>query len=285
MNELLAAELAAHTGAIHAIEPIGGGCIAHASRLETASGTYFLKWGGAEIAQTFPAEAAGLAVLHDANTALRIPQVVAVSATAPGFLLMEWIAQGTRPAGFDAVLGEDLAALHRETAEGYGFSTDNFIGRTPQLNTRQPTWPAFFQRCRLAPQVALARSNGLWQRAWDQPLASLYKELPNLLPETPPASLLHGDLWGGNYMVSDKGEPVLFDPACYYGDRETDLAMTTLFGGFSSTFYEAYAAAWPLEAAHMDRRPVYNLYHQINHLNLFGSGYASGIAAVLGHYA
>ncbi|MEM8484513.1 MAG: fructosamine kinase family protein [Bacteroidota bacterium] len=285
MNEVLAQKLAPYLGYITSIVPVGGGCIANASRIETALGPYFLKWGNGEVVLTFEPEAAGLAVLAAADTALRIPQVVASSGTNPGFLLMEWIVQGAKSPGFDVSFGEALAALHRQSASSYGFTIDNFIGRTPQQNTWHTEWPAFFQACRLAPQVALARKNRLWQPAWDGPLESLYKKLPNLLPKAPPASLLHGDLWGGNYMVSDAGAPVLFDPACYYGDRETDLAMTTLFGGFSNTFYDAYAAAWPMEAGFMERRPVYNLYHQINHLNLFGGGYAGGISAVLRSYA
>ncbi len=283
-HEALIQQLVPFTGAVASISAIGGGCIAQASRLEAANGTFFLKWGDGAVARTFAPEAAGLQALRNTNT-LTVPHVIASSSASPGFLLTEWIAQGKRSAGFDEALGAGLAQLHQSTVSLYGFAIDNFIGRTPQLNTWDDSWPVFFQQYRLAPQVALARQHGRWQSGWDKALDALYNKLPDLLPAKPPASLLHGDLWGGNYMVSVEGEPVLFDPACYYGDRETDLAMTTLFGGFNAAFYDAYAAAWPLETGYLERRPIYNLYHQINHLNLFGGSYAHGIAAVLERYA
>lgn len=283
MHEALIQQLVPFTGAVTSISAIGGGCIAQASRLEAVNGTFFLKWGDGDVAKTFAPEAAGLQALRETNT-LKVPHLIASSSAVPGFLLTEWITQGKRPPGLDEALGEGLAQLHQSTAQRYGFAIDNFIGRTPQHNTWHDTWPAFFHERRLAPQVALARRQGRWSSDWDTYLDGLYKKLPDLLPATPPASLLHGDLWGGNYMVSAVGEPVLFDPACYYGDRETDLAMTTLFGGFNTVFYDAYAATWPLDAGYQERRPIYNLYHQINHLNLFGASYASGIVAVLRHF-
>ncbi len=264
--------------------PVGGGCIAHAARLDTDGGAFFLKYGRGEVARTFAAEAAGLRALREAGSPLVVPEVVAVEAEAgnrPGFLLMQWIETGRRGVGFWEDFGRDLAALHRRTAGRYGFDGDNFIGRAPQRNRWADAWPTFFRACRLAPQVATARKQGRWQRAWDAPLDALYRRLDDLLPPHPPASLLHGDLWSGNVLATRAGRAALVDPAAYYGHREADLAMTELFGGFAPAFYAAYRAAWPLETGYAERREVYNLYHLLNHLNLFGGGYAEAVASIL----
>jgi fructosamine-3-kinase len=265
-------------------QSVGGGCIAHATRIEVDGASYFLKYGRGDVARTFPAEAAGLEALRGAEHPLAVPDVLAVEPETDarsGFLLMDWIAQGSKGEDFWDHFGEGLAALHRHTAERYGFDRDNFIGSTPQENDWVDTWPAFFRARRLAPQVTLARQRGRWQERWDASLDALYNRLDELLPHDPPASILHGDLWGGNYLVTDDGRAALIDPAAYYGHREADLAMTELFGGYQSHFYEAYRAAWPLEPSYTERRAVYNLYHLLNHLNLFGSGYAGQVASVL----
>ncbi|GAB5519916.1 MAG: hypothetical protein RhofKO_21670 [Rhodothermales bacterium] len=203
-------------------------------------------------------------------------------------LVLDWVEVERSTPRSEAQLGEGLAELHRRsTAHGvaYGFASDNFIGATPQRNTFTTSWPAFFHAHRLAPQVALAHQNGYWQPQWTARLERLYSRLGDILPAQPPPSLLHGDLWSGNVLHSRTGPPVLIDPAVYHGDREADLAMTRLFGGLGRAFYEAYEATWPLEARAAERVDLYNLYHLLNHLNLFGNGYAGIVERMLGQIA
>jgi fructosamine-3-kinase len=265
-------------------EPLGGGCIAHACRVSTERRSYFLKWGGEEVARTFAPEALGLRALRRAESPLEVPEVLAVEASTPGgpgFLLASWVEAGRPGKDFWERFGTGLAALHRHAEERYGFASDNFIGRLPQRNTWASSWPGFFRGSRLEPQVALARENNAWRRSWDAPMERLLARLPDLLPSAPPPSVLHGDLWRGNFLPTASGTAALIDPAVYYGHRETDLAMTELFGGFDARFYDAYKAAWPLEPGYAERRVVYNLYHLINHLNHFGQGYAGQVEAGL----
>lgn len=273
-------------GAFTDVTTVGGGCIANACRVETDAGTAcFLKWGAPGVARTFPGEAAGLKALRAADPSLIIPDVIAIEETegdAPGFLLMEWIETGSKSEDFWTVFGEGLAAVHRSATDGrYGFDRDNHIGRLPQENGWMERWPAFFRKRRLEPQVRIARERGRWQKSWNASLEELYDRLPDLLPARPEASLLHGDLWSGNFMADADGRPVLIDPAAYHGHREADLAMTELFGGFAPPFYDAYRAAWPLAPGCDERRAVYNLYHLINHLNHFGGSYARQVASTL----
>ncbi len=275
-------------GTIRTCAPVGGGCIARTCRVETGAEAYFLKWERSDVARTFPAEAAGLEALRAAAGPLVVPEVIAAQGEtpgAPGFLLMRWIPSGRRRKGFWTTFGEGLATLHRHTtdrtADRYGFAADNFIGSSPQANDWRADWPDFFRTQRLAPQVRLARDRDRWTARWDGGLEILYDRLPDLLPARPEASVLHGDLWSGNVMVSVVGDPVLIDPAAYYGHREADLAMTELFGGFRPAFYGAYRSAWPLEPGYEERREVYNLYHLINHLNLFGRSYAPQVERIL----
>lgn len=266
-------------------EAVGGGCIAEAARVQAGGQAYFLKYGTGAVVRTFEAEALGLQTLRAAESVLVIPAVVAQQTEdASGFLLLEWLEQTRATPAFWEHLGRGLAELHRHEGTAYGFAQDNFIGRTPQPNAWTQTWPAFFRTQRLEPQVALARAHGRWDRSWDPALQRLYQRLPDLLPEMPPRSLLHGDLWSGNKLPTTAGAAII-DPAVYYGHREADLAMTELFGGFDARFYDAYRAAWPLEPGYESRREIYNLYHLLNHLNLFGGGYAGSVARVLERFA
>jgi protein-ribulosamine 3-kinase len=172
-----------------------------------------------------------------------------------------------------AALGEQLAAMHRATRDRFGWRRDNTIGSTPQVNMQLSDWVEFWRRHRLGYQLDLAARNG-YRGALQDKGAQLLERLPQFFKGyRPAASLLHGDLWGGNAAVTAGGEPVIFDPAVYYGDREADLAMTTLFGGFTPAFYRAYETQWPLDPGHRERHELYNLYHVLNHLNLFGGGY------------
>ena len=266
------------------VAAVGGGCIANACRIETDGSPLFLKYGDEAVARTFPGEAAGLEALAAADSPLTVPSVIETDTPEgdrPGYLVMEWINSGREGRRFWETFGEGLAALHRHTGEKYGFEQDNFIGQSPQPNEWMDDWPSFFREQRLEPQVEMAQERGRWQAGWDSPLQALYRRLPDMLPRTPEPSVLHGDLWKGNYMVTAVGEPAIIDPATYYGHREADLAMTELFGGYADRFYDAYRATWGLAPEYDTRKEVYNLYHLLNHLNLFGGGYANSVEQIL----
>lgn len=249
---------------------LGGGCINRAALLADADTRLFVKLNRADRLEMFAAEAAGLQAMA-ATDSIRVPHPVCTGvAGSEAFIAMEYLDLSGR--GDSAAAGEQLAALHRATADGFGWERDNTIGSTPQPNAWQTDWPSFWQRQRLGFQLDLAARNGYGgrlQRRGERLLA----DCPALLGHAPPPALLHGDLWGGNIGYDRHGAPVLFDPAVYFGDREADLAMTELFGGFGPAFQSAYTAVWPLPAGYPVRRTLYNLYHILNHLNLFGSGY------------
>ena len=256
-----------------------GGDISAAFRLATDDGAVFLKVGPPEALAMFSAERDALLELERAGE-VRVPRpLLADEAGDRAFLALEWLELAPADAAANRAFGAALAALHRHTADAFGWHIDNTIGRTPQPNGRCGDWIAFWRECRLGHQLRLAAARGYGGLEEDgrrvceglEALFDGYEPVP---------SLLHGDLWGGNWATCD-GEPVMFDPATYYGDRETDLAMTRLFGGFSAGFYEAYDAEWP-RADGADRRlPLYQLYHVLNHLNLFGSAYLGRARSLL----
>jgi protein-ribulosamine 3-kinase len=252
--------------------PVGGGSINEAFRLEGMEGErYFLKLNDARHHPMFAAEVAGLDAIAATGT-LRVPQpIVHGISDGQSYLVLEYLELG--PRGDARSLGEQLAALHRCPAPQFGLAQDNFIGTTPQPNGWQDNWIEFWREQRLGFQLRLAAKNG-----YSGQLSSLGEKLLKVLPAffecyTPRPSLLHGDLWSGNHAFLKNGTPTIFDPATYYGDRECDLAMTELFGGFPESFYAAYRAVWPLDAGYATRRDLYNLYHVLNHVNLFGGGY------------
>jgi protein-ribulosamine 3-kinase len=273
----VAASLAQTLAASVAAEPaarVHGGCINESFRWESSRGPCFVKIAPATQRVALEAEAEGLAELASAR-AVRIPKVHGCGATsAIAFLALEWIELGSSTSRAEALLGEQLAAQHRITAAEFGFSRDNTIGSTWQLNRTCTDWVEFFRERRLRPQLDLARRNGYSGALQKRGLMLLDLMGTYFATHRPVASLLHGDLWGGNWGVDAGGAPVIFDPAVYYGDREADLAMTSLFGGFGSAFYTAYHSAWPLDPAAGSRRGLYNLYHVLNHANLFGGAYA-----------
>jgi protein-ribulosamine 3-kinase len=251
---------------------VGGGSINKAFRLEGTDGTcYFLKINDARYYAMFTAEAAGLNAIAATNT-LRVPQVVAHGiAGAQGFLVLEYLELGAH--GDVRMLGEQLSALHRCTGKQFGLPEDNFIGTTLQPNIRANDWLTFWREQRLGFQLRLAAESG-----YRGQLQTLGEKLLDALPSffsgyAPQPSLLHGDLWSGNHAYQADGTPILFDPAICYGDRECDIAMTELFGGYPADFYTAYCSAWPLDPGYASRRDLYNLYHVLNHANLFGGGY------------
>ena len=257
---------------LHNATSIGGGSINESFRLEGRDGSrYFLKLNDARHLPMFIAEAAGLDAIAATNT-LRVPSPVAHGiAGGQSYLVLEHLELSSR--GDAQLLGEQLAALHRCEGISFGFAQNNFIGTTAQPNGWKKDWIDFWREQRLGFQLQLAAENGYGDR-----LQTLGKKLLDALPAffngyTPQPSLLHGDLWSGNQAFLADGTPTIFDPAAYYGDRECDLAMTELFGGYPADFYVAYRAAWPLNAGYATRRDLYNLYHILNHANLFGGGY------------
>jgi len=248
-----------------------GGCINRASVVQTGDGRrYFVKFNRAHRLAMFEAEAAGLGEIRAAG-ALRAPRPITCGVSGgEAWLVLEYLDFGGH--GSAAELGRRLAQMHRHTAPQFGWQRDNTIGSTPQANTPAPDWIAFYRERRLRPQYGLAAERGAPRRLIDlgeRLMASFAGLFDGYRPRP---SLLHGDLWGGNYAYCG-GEPVVYDPAVYYGDREADLAMTELFGGFPAEFYAAYREAWPLDAGYRVRRELYNLYHVLNHFNLFGGGY------------
>ena len=269
-----------HLSGIDTARAVGGGDISAAWKIETDAGPIFLKTGHPDACQMFAAEAEGLLELAQAN-AVRVPAVLAAgNSQSDCFLALEWLDMSPMDAGTDQLLGEQLARQHRVLADRHGWKRDNTIGRTPQINNWSENWLEFFFDRRLKYQLDLAGRNGFGAKLKNA-AAELQKALPDIFSGyTPQPSLLHGDLWGGN-KASVGGQPVIFDPAVYYGDRETDLAMTRLFGGFSAAFYESYEEAWPLSEGHEKRLIVYQLYHVLNHLNLFGCGYLSQARSII----
>jgi len=250
---------------------LGGSALSGTWRLESGGERYFVKTHAASRLPMLEAEADGLRELTRSG-AIRVPAPMAcVIAGGRALLALEWLDFGG--GGRDAALGTGLARLHGTIADRYGWWRDNTIGTTPQDNGWTDDWAGFVRDRRIAPQLALAARSGhggRLQREGERLLAAI----PLLLAgHTPAASLLHGDLWSGNAARLVSGEPTIFDPAVHFGDREADLAMTELFGGFGSDFYAAYRAAWPIDAGYPVRRTLYNLYHVLNHFNLFGGGY------------
>jgi fructosamine-3-kinase len=251
------------------VSPVRGGCIHAAVCLDDGARRFFVKANRATALPMFAAEAAGLAAIA-ATGAVRTPAVVTTGANAnAAWLVLEWVDLGG-PAD-ERRFGAQLAALHRATSATFGFDTDNFIGATPQQNDRHADWAAFFATQRLGPQAAFAANDGHHSLA--SAAERLLERLPRLLAHAPAPALLHGDLWSGNRGFGTDGAPVLFDPAVYYGDREVDLAMTVLFGGFGPDFLAAYRDVAPLPEEYAMRRDLYNLYHLLNHAHLFGGGY------------
>ena len=252
--------------------PVGGGDISAAWRLASSGGDIFVKTGPRSAGDMFAAEADGLAELSKAG-AVRVPEIIATGHDdASVFLALEWLNFETPGVATERQFGEQLAQLHQTTRSQYGWHRDNTIGLTAQHNAWNDDWLGFFREQRLGYQLRLAAENGYARDLQDRG-ASLIKRLPLFFDGTALVpSLLHGDLWGGNWACAD-GAPVIFDPAVYYGDRETDIAMTRLFGGFGQAFYAAYEDSWPLQPGHRERAKLYQLYHVLNHLNLFGSAY------------
>lgn len=252
---------------------IGGGCINECFVVRGRGYAFFVKLNSSERLSMFEAEAAGLAEIAATGT-VRVPLPACHGAgDGASWLVLEHIELGRSGRNGMEELGRTLAAMHRLTRGEFGWHRDNTIGTTPQINTPGADWIAFWRERRLGYQLQLAVDNGHRGQLVVRGESLLARLSKILAAHTPRPSLLHGDLWSGNVAFTRDGAPVVFDPAVYYGDREADLAMTELFGGFPEHFYRAYDEAYPRDRGYEVRRLLYNLYHVLNHLNLFGGGY------------
>ncbi len=261
---------------------VGGGCINSAWCLSNDKQRFFVKLNRAGLRDMFAAEAEALSTIDASNT-VRVPKPVCVgSGGDSAWLVLEHLdltASGTQSA---EVLGYELAAMHATRGECFGWHRDNTIGSTPQPNAAATDWVEFWACRRLGYQLELAAGNGYRGRLHSEG-EKLLDRLPAFFSDYCPfPSLLHGDLWSGNVACCQTGEPVVFDPASYYGDREADLAMSELFGGFPERFYAAYESVLPLDPGYATRKHLYNLYHVLNHLNLFGESYRFKAESLIG---
>lgn len=262
--------------------PVSGGDINDAFEVSLSDGrTVFVKTNDRADPAMFPAEAQGLEWLSKAG-ALRTPRVLAVSrGEAPAFLVLEYLESARRVSDFDERLGRRLADLHRFGAPSFGLDHDNFIGRLSQGNASAPTWAEFYRQRRLQPQLERAAERGFAPRELKVGFERLFARMDDVVGPPEPPARLHGDLWGGNLHVDERGEPCIIDPAAYGGHREIDLAMMRLFGGFSHATFAAYDEAFPLAEGHEDRVPLYQLYPLMVHVNLFGGSYVGSVLRAL----
>lgn len=280
-EKTICADISASTGSPFQMadySSVAGGDINDAYRLEGQCGrVFFLKLNRIGQLEMFAAEAEGLLELAQARV-IRVPRVICYGETKlHAYLILENIKFSRGHGSSGVLLGQQLAHLHQFTSNGrgYGWHRDNTIGATPQDNDWSHDWVEFLREQRFGHQLRLAKSNGLNKSMRDKGqrlLDGLGFYFESYMPES---SLLHGDLWSGNVGFDSDGQPVIYDPAVYYGDRESDIAMTELFGGFSADFYTAYEQVWPLDTGYTRRRDLYKLYHILNHFNLFGGGYAA----------
>ncbi|TDJ54926.1 MAG: fructosamine kinase [Ignavibacteria bacterium] len=267
-------------------QSLSGGCISNAYKIKTGVGEiYFLKYNSSVNNNMFMKEAHGLQELNKAGV-IKIPDVICYD---EDYILLEQIEAGIKQKNFSEDFGRKFALLHKFTSEFYGFYEDNYIGSNPQINISQGNekqdWTKFYFNKRILFQLYLAEETGNSTSELRKAIAVLENKMDEIVVdngENP--SLLHGDLWSGNYLINKKGFACLIDPAVYYGNREADLAMTKLFGGFDSKFYEAYNEAFPLPEGHEYRENIYKLYHVLNHLNLFGGGYYSQAMSLISFY-
>ncbi len=253
--------------------PVGGGCINQAVALSDGDRTYFVKVNAPTQVEMFAAEALALKEMHATQT-IRVPQPICWGSTDNhSFIAMEWLEFGRGNNAAWEQMGRNLAALHRHPGpDQFGWAQNNTIGSTPQINTWMDAWSDFFAEQRIGYQLRLAKRKGGRFPNVDEVVAAVRERLADRQPQP---SFLHGDLWSGNAAFTATGEPTIIDPAAYWGDREADLAMTELFGGFPAAFYRGYDQAWAIDSGYQQRKSLYNLYHVLNHFNLFGGGYGS----------
>ena len=258
-----------------------GGCISNVYKLITSKGDYLLKWSKGEI--SFLVEQKWLELLNE-KSRLKVPAVFGSGCISNiHYIFMEYLEHKPATSLFWENLGRGLSELHQNRAETFGLAYDNFIGALPQMNTPKLSWVEFFISNRLDPQLQMAFKKKLIDTAFYDRFSMLYKRLPEILPEEPP-SLLHGDLWSGNIISTERDRACIIDPAVYYGAREIELSFTFLFGGFDEKFYEAYEEAFPLLPDFKERVPIYNLYPLTVHANMFGASYLTTVKETLKHF-
>lgn len=285
INEDVIRLVAEHLGErIANITPVAGGSINRAFKLQGSRAAYFIKVNSkSRFPGMFEAEALGLELIRKTG-AINAPKVLYQdNAGDESFLLLEWIETRRHTPKASETLGRSLALMHKNTALLFGLEHDNYMGSLAQSNKQHHSWTGFFIEERLQPMVRMAVDKQLLNANDAGDFERLYKNLPTLFDEEPPA-LIHGDLWSGNYLVDVNETPYLVDPAVSYGHREFDIAMTTLFGGFSDAFYRAYQEAFPLTDGWEDRLDLWNLYPLLVHLNLFGAGYLGEVRGCLRRY-
>lgn len=269
------------------MQPVGGGCINNAMRVQLGSEVFFVKWKADAKPFMFASEAYALRLLQKAGE-IRVPDVIAEAEADedhPAYLVLEWIDSIRHAAGAQERLGRQLAALHRHTSERYGLQLEDFEGEYYKPVTPTDDWVTFFRDRRIGWLVERGHRLGTLRGQRAVKMDALLKRIDLILEDVErQPSLLHGDLWGGNYMIAADGAPVLIDPQSYYGDREIELAYTALFGGFSREFYAAYHEVYPIQPGYEGRRPLYQLYHLLEHLNLFGESYGGAVDEVLRFY-
>jgi fructosamine-3-kinase len=271
--------------AIREVTPVSGGSINRVYRVTTAANAYLVKIHPRPPAHFFAREAEGLELIRRTQT-IRVPQVYGYG-TMPGqsggFIVLEWI-QGSMRADTAAKLGRSLALMHQSFGSCFGLTDDNYIGLLPQKNERAADWLSFYRECRLRFLAAMAFERGFMPRERGQRMDKLLASLDRWIPADCRPSLLHGDLWGGNWIAGENGEPYLIDPAVFYGHWEMDIAFSELFGGFSRQFYDAYREVNPLPPEYEERRPLYQLYYLLVHLLLFGESYGPQVDRILRRY-
>lgn len=284
--EKLIDKVTGESAKIVSLNSASGGCINHAQIVRLADGRkFFAKSNSGCPDDMFIREAAGLSAMAATNT-ISVPQVIGCGASGrTKFLVLECIESARKQADFVQSFGRQLAQMHRQGAsQQFGFEHNNYIGSTLQLNSWGENWCEFWREQRLGFQLKLAHKNGFKDSSFVTGLETLMNRLDQFLNEVEPPALIHGDLWSGNFMVGNAGQPVLIDPAVYFAHREAEFGMTTLFGGFGQEFYNSYEEVWPLESGAEDRIAIYRLYHMLNHLNLFGHSYMSGCMEIINKY-
>ncbi len=259
---------------------VSGGCINQGYRVSGDNAEYFVKLNDASQVEMFAAEALGLKQMYATQT-ITVPQPICCGTAAnSSYIVLQWLNLGGGNSQSYQEMGRQLAAMHRKgISQRFGWQRNNTIGSTPQINTWTDSWADFFAEHRIGYQLKLAKRRGGNFLDPNQVVNAVRNKLADRQPE---ASLVHGDLWSGNAAIATDGSPVILDPATYNGDRETDVAMTELFGGFPPAFYHGYNAAWQLDSGYQLRKSIYNLYHVLNHFNLFGGGYANQAKRIIG---
>ena len=259
---------------------VSGGCINQGYKISSDKAEYFVKLNDASQVEMFVAEAIGLKQMYATGT-ITVPQPICYGMVdTSSYIVLQWLDLGGGSSQSYREMGRQLAAMHRKgKSERFGWERNNTIGSTPQINTQNDNWADFFAEQRIGYQLKLAKRHGGSFPNTNKVVEAVRDKLTDRQPQ---ASLVHGDLWSGNAAIASDGSPVILDPATYYGDRETDIAMTELFGGFPAAFYQGYNEAWQLEGGYQQRKSIYNLYHVLNHFNLFGGGYANQAKRIIG---